>query len=37
MVSENTAIGVPRSCASQISAIVPPTLVIGAEEAVPAI
>lgn len=37
MVSENTAIGIPRSLASQISAMVPPTLVIGAEEAVPAI
>jgi hypothetical protein len=37
MVSEKTAIGIPRSLASQMSAMVPPTLVIGAEEAVPAI
>lgn len=37
MVSEKTAMGIPRSLASQISAMVPPTFVIGAEEAVPAI
>lgn len=37
IVRENTPIGIPRSFASQISAIVPPTFVIGAEEAVPAI
>jgi len=31
------AIGTPRSLTSQISEIVPPTLVIGADEAIPAI
>lgn len=37
IVRENTPIGIPRLSASQISAIVPPTFVMGAEEAVPAI
>jgi hypothetical protein len=31
------AIGTPRSLTSQISEMVPPTLVIGADEAIPAI
>lgn len=34
---ENTAMGMPRSLVSQISAMVPPTLVMGADEAMPAI
>jgi hypothetical protein len=37
MVNEKTAMGIPRSLASHISEMVPPTFVIGAEEAVPAI
>ena len=37
MVALNTAIGMPRSAVSQISAMDPPTLVMGAELAIPAI
>jgi hypothetical protein len=37
MVKEKTAMGIPRSLASHISEMVPPTFVMGADEAVPAI
>ncbi len=37
IVMENTAIGIPLSSIAQISAMLPPTLHIGAEAAKPAI
>jgi hypothetical protein len=37
MAALKMAIGTPRSLTSQISEMVPPTLVIGADEAIPAI
>jgi len=36
MAALNKAMGIPRSSTAQISEIVPPTLVIGADEAIPA-
>jgi hypothetical protein len=37
IILEKSAMGRPRSSTAQISLIVPPTLVIGAEEAMPAL
>jgi hypothetical protein len=37
MAALNKAMGIPRSSTAQISEIVPPTFVIGADEAIPAI